>query len=359
MRALVVQLALLITTQTRVTLALSALLSSPYKHFNLERLCGPVKNKQSLYLHNQAHQFTFNSTNKELIKCHLELHLHSDIFGFSVFIQEMKLEDSDDCSRDFLQFGRDFIVFTSHKSKKRCGVLAPLDLSGQELGEDWVSQLARREYIETTDTEMDLWLSVYPPGPGGPNKELSLVVTPFKKQCSAGDGYYKQCPGSEKCIKRELFCDGFVNCDGDPKDEQEEYCLVNSSISNDNAILSIPIIILIVIFVLLGIMFMIFMLRFLCIAMKNARRASLNTSGPGVEAERRALASGPGELRLSGLGRTEANPSAPASPSEVSPRLPLQPPSYSEVVGSGEYKDDPPKYSEVPEESHTVIYKNY
>ena len=106
MRALVVQLALLITTQTRVTLALSALLSSPYKHFNLERLCGPVKNKQSLYLHNQAHQFTFNATNKELIKCHLELHLHSDIFGFSVFIQEMKLGDSEDCSRDFLQFGR-------------------------------------------------------------------------------------------------------------------------------------------------------------------------------------------------------------------------------------------------------------
>ena len=106
MRALVVQLAVLITTQSRVTSALSSLLSPPYKHFNLARLCGPANNKQSLYLHNQAHQFTFNATNKELIKCHLELHLHSDIFGFSVFIQEMKLEDTKDCSRDFLQFGR-------------------------------------------------------------------------------------------------------------------------------------------------------------------------------------------------------------------------------------------------------------
>ena len=106
MRALVLQLAILITTQTRVTLALSSLLTPPYKHFNLEMLCGSVNNKQSLYLHNQAHQFTFNATNKELIKCHLELHLHSDIFGFSVFIQEMKLEDSKDCSKDFLQFGR-------------------------------------------------------------------------------------------------------------------------------------------------------------------------------------------------------------------------------------------------------------
>jgi len=357
MRALVVHIALLITTQSRVT-ALSSLLTPPYKHFNLARLCGPANTKQSLYLHNQAHQFTFNATNKELIKCHLELHLHSDIFGFSVFIQEMKLEDSKDCSRDFLQFGRDFIVFTSHKSDKKCGVIPPLDLSGEQLGEDRVAELSMREYIETTDKEMDLWLSIHPPATRAPNKELSLVVTPFKKQCSSGDGYYKRCPGSEKCIKRELFCDGFVNCDGDPKDEQEEYCLVNSSITNDNAFLSIPIIILIVIFVLLGIMFMIFMLRFLCIAMKNARRTSLNTSGPGLEAERRALASGPGDLRLSGLGRTEVAPSAPASPTEVSSGLPLQPPSYSEVVGSGEYKDDPPKYSEVPEESHTVIYKN-
>ena len=106
MRSLVVQLALLITTGTRVTPGLASLLTPPYKHFNLARLCGPVKNKQSLYLHNQAHQFTFNTTNKELIKCHLELHLHSDIFGFSVFIQEMKLEETNDCSRDFLQFGR-------------------------------------------------------------------------------------------------------------------------------------------------------------------------------------------------------------------------------------------------------------
>ena len=250
-------------------------------------------------------------------------------------------------------------MFTSHKSKKRCGVLTPLDVSGQELGEDMVAQLARREYIETTDTEMDLWLSIHPPAPGSPNKELSLVVTPFKKQCSSSDGYYKQCPGSKKCIKRELFCDGFVNCDGDPKDEQEEYCLVNSSISNENAFLSIPIIILIVIFVLLGIMFTIFMLRFLCIAIKSSRRTNLNTSGPEVEAERRALASGPGDLSLSGLSRTEAAPSAPTSQPEVSPGLPLQPPSYSEVVSSTEYKDDPPKYSEVPEESHTVIYKNY
>ena len=37
--------------------------------------------------------------------------------------------------------------------------------------------------------------------------------------------------------------------------------------------------------------------------------------------------------------------------------LPPHPPSYSEAIGV-DYKDDPPKYSEVPEETHMVIDKN-
>ena len=79
---------------------------APYKDYRLEDLCGKNRDKQSLYLNNQAHVFTFNSTNKELMKCHLELHLHSDTFGFSVFTEVMKLDSSKDCTRDFLQFGR-------------------------------------------------------------------------------------------------------------------------------------------------------------------------------------------------------------------------------------------------------------
>ena len=74
----------------------------PYKQMDLGKECGKLK--QSLYLHNQAHQFIFNSTNKEPFKCHLELHLHSDNFGFSIFINSMRLDR--DCNRDFLQFGR-------------------------------------------------------------------------------------------------------------------------------------------------------------------------------------------------------------------------------------------------------------
>ena len=79
---------------------------APYKDYRLEALCGKNRDKQSLYLHNQAHVFTFDGTNKELVKCHLELHLHSDTFGFSVFTEVMNLDYTEDCTRDFLQFGR-------------------------------------------------------------------------------------------------------------------------------------------------------------------------------------------------------------------------------------------------------------
>jgi hypothetical protein len=79
---------------------------APYKDYRLEALCRKSREKQSLYLHNQAHVFTFNSTNKELLKCHLELHLHSDTFGFSLFTEVLKLDNTKDCTRDFLQFGR-------------------------------------------------------------------------------------------------------------------------------------------------------------------------------------------------------------------------------------------------------------
>ena len=61
-------------------------------------------------------------------------------------------------------------MFTSHKSDKKCGVIPPLDLSGEQLGEDRVAELSMREYIETTDKEMDLWLSIHPPATRAPTQ---------------------------------------------------------------------------------------------------------------------------------------------------------------------------------------------
>jgi len=268
----------------------------------------------------------------------------------------MKLDGTaKDCKKDFVQFGRDFLLFTSHKSKKRCGVIPPSGESGSMLLED----RKRREYIEATDKEMDIWISVRPTQE---RKELRLIVTPFKKSCSSDDNYYRKCPGTNKCIKRELFCDGIVNCDGLPKDEQEEFCMVNSSLGNVDVLPSIPIIILIVVFGIVGLMLLIFCVR--CIS-QAIRGKPLE---PGAEVERRALrdirptspshsSQAPEELLTLPGSNTNTGPSQPSAPLP----LPFNPPSYSEVMGV-QYKDDPPKYSEYPqystEQSQQVIEKN-
>ena len=50
------------------------------------------------------------------------------------------------------------------------------------------------------------------------------MVTLYKKTCGDQDGEYVSCINSATCIKRDLFCDGRVNCPGHhghPADEAE------------------------------------------------------------------------------------------------------------------------------------------
>lgn len=336
---------------------MAASLTQPYKKYDLVELCGRNQEKQSLYLREVAHQFTLNTTNTN-INCHLELHLkNANMFGFAIFIDSMKLDvTSQGCSKDFVQFGRDFLLFTSHKSDKRCGVIPPV----QEKGEMSLEDRKKREYIEAVDKEMDVWISVKPGRKMKESKELKLTVTPFKKSCDSKDNYYRKCPGSDKCIKRELFCDGIVNCDGQPKDEQEEFCLVNSSLGSIDIFPSIPIIILIVVFGIVLLMIIIFAMRWVSIVLKS------KTSERGAEAERRALrdpissantaSSAPDPSRGLHALRSQLSSGSSTQLSPPSAPLPFNPPSYSEVMG-GEYKDDPPKYTEFPQESHQVIDK--
>ena len=363
---------ILLTTQLAMAMVLATNIQ-PYKTHSVESLCRGSREKVSLDLNNQAHVFIFNTTNKELLTCHLELHLHADTLGFAVFTEVMKLESTKDCTKDFVQFGRDFLLFTSHKSAKKCGTIEPTkrilrdDGSLYDIEYKGTTHQAR-EYIEAVDKEMDIWLSIHPPRSGQARKELKLIVTPFKKSCLVSDHYYRKCPGTDKCIKQELFCDGVINCDGAPKDEQEEYCLFSSTLGNGDIILSIPIIILIVVFSIVGLMFLIFIIKLFTLAMKRKARE------PAAEVERRALhdplssslcdnsnpARGLRALhsQLSGASTTSDTPSAPlvASESEIE-SLPTHPPPYSEVVGIA-YKDDPPKYTEHPQDLHEVLFKN-
>ena len=194
---------------------------------------------------------------------------------------------------------------------------------------------SRREYIEATDKEMDIWISVRPPQSGQESKELKLIVTPFKKFCNSEDNYYRKCPGTNRCIREELFCDGIVNCDGQPKDEEEETC---SSLGSVDVFPSIPIIIIIVVSGIVGLM----MIIFLVTRLRNKLRAG--RAEPGPEVERRALR----DLSPTAPSTSvEVGVGAPPLSSQPSLPLPYNPPSYSEVMGV-QYKDDPPKYSEYP-----------
>merc|ERR1719318_599407 len=101
---------------------------------------------------------------------------------------------------------------------------------------------------------MDIWVDIYPSDHQQPTKHLKLIVTPFKKVCSKNDYLYKQCPSNNKCIKRELFCDGVINCDGEEKDEKDEYCLRGSILPGSGIFMSIPVIIIVVLVSLVVIM---------------------------------------------------------------------------------------------------------
>ena len=164
--------------------------------------------------------FTFNSSFAlgNSFKCHLELYLPSSSYGFSVFIEEMTLSGStmSGCSEDYLQFGRDILFVTTHLSRKYCGDVelpVPRSKNGVVRFEFPFTPLARRIYNEEEDKEMDIWININTRDlEENQHKTLTLVVTPFKMSCATRDSLYQQCRFSTKCVRRELFCDGRVNC---------------------------------------------------------------------------------------------------------------------------------------------------
>ena len=188
--------------------------SSSSTLYPLEKTCGDG-DKQSLHLNNPG-IFIFNNTLRKKFTCHLELHLHSQSLGFSVFIETLKLPTvfNSDCSRDFIQFGRDkLFVTTSYSSEKLCERIEhTADVrteTGQLLTYDFGSvPYESREYVEDTDNEMDIWINL-DPSHDQTNKEIKVIVVPFRKKCSGEDQRnYKRCVGSGRCFKREYFCSG-------------------------------------------------------------------------------------------------------------------------------------------------------
>ena len=121
------------------------------------------------------------------------------------------------CQTDIVQFGRDILFVTTHLSKKFCGVVG-LPVSEGVNGVNKFtfpgSRLETRMYIEDSDRELDIWIHIRSPDDDLEEKLITLVVTPVKKTCKTKDRNYQKCGHRSSCVRKELFCDGRVNCAG-------------------------------------------------------------------------------------------------------------------------------------------------
>ena len=80
-----------------------------HKWLNLNRLCSSLPDKKIIHLDlTDSLILAYRNSSVYQIKCHLQLMLPSDKFGFSVFMEEMNLgtEKNQECDSDFIQFGR-------------------------------------------------------------------------------------------------------------------------------------------------------------------------------------------------------------------------------------------------------------
>merc|ERR1712107_880114 len=69
-----------------------------------------------------------------IIRCHLELELHTDQFGFSVFTEEMNFEPTNKCTRDYYQFGR-FQTITILIMR----IIVAVQMKSSFFGPEWMS----------------------------------------------------------------------------------------------------------------------------------------------------------------------------------------------------------------------------
>lgn len=116
---------------------------------------------------------------------------------------------------------RDFAFFSSVKSKKFCEHIEPsvhsvmVTEEGEEVAEiDYGdTELSGREHRELEDNEMYVWLRAS--HRDDMSERVRLIVTPVQLQCSSTDIFWTPCSSSRSrgpCVRRDLLCDGIVNC---------------------------------------------------------------------------------------------------------------------------------------------------
>ena len=67
------------------------------------------------------------------------------------------------CQEDYIQFGRDILFLTTHKSRKFCGSIEKpsIKADGEMQSLKLITpHLAKRIYEEKEDSEMDIWVQI-------------------------------------------------------------------------------------------------------------------------------------------------------------------------------------------------------
>ena len=157
------------------------------------------------------------------------------------------------------------------------------------------NEFKKRVYTENIDREMDIWINI-------PSRtiqsKLTLIVTPYKKVCGGShpggyipcfkqidcnydDNCYKA-KAESICVKKDLFCDGRVNCPykhGEAADENSALC------SGLKGTAAPQLALLIILLILLGAaaVFIYIMMRQFTVCGRKPRSSvtSYNTSGGG------------------------------------------------------------------------------
>lgn len=212
-----------------------------YTHHRFEELCSSNVSKVLYKIDTMPRIFSLHSDSIKTLPhlyCHMDLYLPSDKYGLSVHIKEMKLSGSyQNCTEDFLQFGRDVLFITTHLSEKVCGTISSLEMQPSQpapaaagLGQasdtatsSGLGQTSKlyhhqdnythRNYQEESDTEMDIWVYMTKSKSSNSNKFFTILLTPYRKICDPQDHFYRACEKkNRRCVRTELWCDGQPNC---------------------------------------------------------------------------------------------------------------------------------------------------
>ena len=220
---------------------------SSYPVKNLKEICKADFKEVDLPLRTTATVFQLYvepGSLKQDFRCHIEVHTLKD-FGFHVFLAELNLRYSDGNScEDYVQFGRDVKVFSTHKSEKYCSRRPALeDLRGERAP-------SHPFYAMEKDDVPDFWVNIAA-GAWPHPRNLTVVITPVKLRTSREDPHYRRCPGTEVGVRNELFCDSVPNCvvPSTASTDDETDCF-DESLEGGNTLLTVVVPILVVLVVL-------------------------------------------------------------------------------------------------------------